>query len=56
MSKEEYGLHISLIDSGVDEKSKKPKMGIVVESDMSPELVQSLLWGLLEQYEEVGLN
>lgn len=56
VKEEEYGVHISLLDKGTNQDTGKPQMSIVVESNMGYESVQQLLWGLLEQYEEAGLD
>ena len=52
MSEEEFGIHISLIDNG-KEKNGIPIFDIVVDSDLDAKTIQSILWGLLEKYEEI---
>lgn len=52
MKEEEFGMHISLIDNG-KEKNGVPIFDIVVDSDLDAKTIQSILWGLLEKYEEI---
>lgn len=52
MSEEEFGIHISLIDNG-KEKNGVPILDIVVDSDLDAKTIQSIMWGLLEKYEEI---
>lgn len=52
MSEEEFGIHISLIDNG-KEKNGIPIFDIVVDSDLDAKTIQSIMWGLLEKYEEI---
>lgn len=56
MNQESLGVHISLLEKGIDPRTDKVLMSVVVESNMSAEAVKHLLWGLLEQYEEVDSN
>ena len=52
MSEEEFGIHISLIDNG-KEKNGVPIFDIAVDSDLDAKTIQSIMWGLLEKYEEI---
>ena len=52
MKEEEFGMHVSLIDNG-KEKNGVPILDIVVDSDLDAKTIQSILWGLLEKYEEI---
>jgi hypothetical protein len=52
MKEEEFGMHISLIDNGKEENGV-PIFDIVVDSDLDAKTIQSILWGLLEKYEEI---
>ena len=52
MKEEEFGMHISLIDNG-KEKNGVPIFDIVVDSDLDAKTIQSIMWGLLEKYEEI---
>ena len=52
MKEEEFGMHISLIDNG-KEKNGVPIFDIVVDSDLDAKTIQSIMWGLLETYEEI---
>ena len=52
MSEEEFGIHISLIDNG-KEKNGVPILDIAVDSDLDAKTIQSIMWGLLEKYEEI---
>ena len=52
MSEEEFGIHISLIDNG-KEKNGVPILDIAVDSDLDTKTIQSIMWGLLEKYEEI---
>ena len=52
MSEEEFGIHISLIDNG-KEKNGIPIFDIAVDSDLDAKTIQSIMWGLLEKYEEI---
>ena len=52
MSEEEFGIHISLIDNG-KEKNDIPIFDIAVDSDLDAKTIQSIMWGLLEKYEEI---
>jgi len=56
MNQENLGVHISLLEKGIDPRTDKVLMSVIVESNMSSEAVKQLLWGLLEQYEEVDSN
>ena len=52
MKEEEFGMHISLIDNG-KEKNGVPIFDIAVDSDLDAKTIQSIMWGLLEKYEEI---
>lgn len=52
MSEEEFGIHISLIDNG-KEANGVPVLDIAVDSDLDAKTIQSIMWGLLEKYEEI---
>lgn len=52
MGEEEFGIHISLIDNG-KEKNGIPIFDIAVDSDLDAKTIQSIMWGLLEKYEEI---
>ena len=52
MSEEEFAIHISLIDNG-KEKNGIPIFDIAVDSDLDAKTIQSIMWGLLEKYEEI---
>lgn len=51
MSQEEYGLHISLIDTG-DINEGSPVFGIKIETDMDVGTIENIMRGLLSQIEE----
>lgn len=53
MNEEEFGIHISLIDNGKEVKGV-PVFDIAVDSDLDAKIIQSIMWGLLEKYEELG--
>lgn len=50
MSQEEYGMHISLIDTG-DISNGSPVFGIKIETDLDVDTIESIMWGLLNQIE-----
>ena len=52
MDQERFGIHISLLENGIDE-SGMANMSVVVESDLNAKTVKSILKELLNQYEEV---
>lgn len=52
MSEEEFGIHISLIDNGKEVKGV-PVFDIAVDSNLDAKTIQSIMWGLLEKYEEI---
>ena len=52
MSEEKFKIHISLIDNG-KEKNGIPIFDIAVDSDLDAKTIQSIMWGLLEKYEEI---
>ena len=52
MKEEEFGIHISLIDNG-KEANGVPVFDIAVDSDLDAKTIQSIMWGLLEKYEEI---
>lgn len=51
MSEEEYGMHISLIDTG-DVKKGSPVFGIKVETDLDLETIENIMMGLLGQIQK----
>lgn len=52
MNEEEFGIHISLIDNG-KEANGVPVFDIAVDSNLDAKTIQSIMWGLLEKYEEI---
>lgn len=52
MNEEEFGIHISLIDNG-KEANGVPVFDITVDSNLDAKTIQSIMWGLLEKYEEI---
>lgn len=52
MNEEEFGIHISLIDNG-KETNGVPVFDIAVDSNLDAKTIQSIMWGLLEKYEEI---
>lgn len=55
MSQEEYGMHISLIDTG-DVKKGSPVFGIKVETDLDILTIERIMRGLLSQIEALKEN
>lgn len=53
MKEEQFGIHVSLLQNGMDEDGRA-EMSVVVESDLNAKTVKSILEELLKQYEEVN--
>lgn len=52
MQEESFGIHISLISSGIDEETGREKMRVNVESNLHPQIIKDIFCKLADVFEE----